>query len=325
MVMAQAWISIQRAETLLIRAAAHQNPTMRAQLFKGSELDASARQLVVRMACGFDPGHLTAADYLVRYPFSAIEAIQAGLEQLVGYSVVSANGNGTYAVTGLGEQVVRRWMERVAAMIQSLDLGAVPPADVQRLLEYDLRIVQATQAASRPHGHAIFNHRLRGLQPDYDPPALWHHWQLVWTMLAASEDEEEHIRKSRGMEPTVWFARRQIWFAHRRPWRARVKTLDDLVLRATGYSPIDRAENRCRQAIGDLEKRGWVQVVDGEFRLTPEGLAICDEDEREIDEGFLSCWPAVSTKEIDELLGITARMNLHLEELSELHTQSAEG
>jgi hypothetical protein len=323
--MAQAWTSFQRTETLLIKAAAQQNPAMRASLFEGSDLDVSARQLFVRMACGFDPGHLSAADYLQRYPFSSIEAIQAGLGHLAEYNVVSANGDGAYAVTGLGEQVVRRWMERVAIMIQSLDLGDVPPADVQRLLNCDLQILESIRAASRPHDRPIFNHRLNGLHPAYDPPALWHHWQLVWTMLAASEDEEEYIRKCRGMEPMVWFARRQIWFAHRRPWRARVKTVDDLVLRATGYSPMDQAETVCGQAIGGLEERGWVQIVDGEFRLTPEGLAICDEDEREIDEGFLSCWPDFSQEEINELSGITARMNRRLEELSGQPEQSAEG
>lgn len=34
MVMAQAWTSLQRTETLLIRAAAQQNPAMRARLFR---------------------------------------------------------------------------------------------------------------------------------------------------------------------------------------------------------------------------------------------------------------------------------------------------
>lgn len=73
--MAALWTSLQRAETIMVAAAAHQNPAMRAKLFKGSSLDATARQLLVRMACGFDPGQLSAAAYLVRYPFSTIEAI----------------------------------------------------------------------------------------------------------------------------------------------------------------------------------------------------------------------------------------------------------
>jgi hypothetical protein len=322
--MAEVWTSIQRTETLMVAAAAHQNPIMRARLFEGVSLDATARQLLVRMACGFDPGQLCATAYLVRYPFSSIEAIQAGIAHLVECRALAANGDGTYAVSELGDQIVRGWMERVANMIQSLDLGDVMPADVQKLLNCDLQILQTIRAASRPHGHPIFNHRLRGLHPQYDPPALWHHWQLVWTMLAASEDEEEYVRQCRGMEPLVWFVRRQIWFAHRRPWRARVKTLDDLVLRATGYGPIDQAEIRCRQAVGDLTARGWIQVVDGAYRLTPEGLTTCDEDEREIDEGFLSCWPAFRQEEMDELLDVTARLNRRLLKLSGQPSQNGE-
>jgi hypothetical protein len=113
MVTADAWTYVQRAETLLIRAAAHQNPGLRAQLFDEFELDEAARALLVRMACGFDPQNLRARDYLVRYPFSSLEAIQSGLEHLVECGVAVAKGDGNYAVTELGERVVRRWMEKV--------------------------------------------------------------------------------------------------------------------------------------------------------------------------------------------------------------------
>jgi hypothetical protein len=317
MVREDTWTPIQRAETLLVRAAAHQNPALRSRLFDEFELDGTARQLLVRMACGFDPNNLRAGDYLLRYPFSSVEAIRAGLDHLVGFEVAVPKSDGGYAVTELGERVVRRWMEKVSIMMQSLDLGDVLPADVQRLLDYDRRILAAIRASSRPHGHPIFNHRLRGLHPAYDPPELWHHWQLVWTMLAASEDEEEYVRKQRGMDPMVWFARRQIWFVHRRPWRARVRTLDDLVRRATGYSPIDQVETVCGQATRSLEDCGWVEATNGEYRLTPEGLAICDEDEGEIDGCFLSCWPAFSEEEVDGVLAITTRLNQRFEELAE--------
>lgn len=325
MVLAHTWTSVQRAETLLIQAAVSQNPVLRTQLFDGFDLDETARQLLARMACGFDPQNITARDYLVRYPFSSVEAIQAGLDHLVECGVAVAKGEGTYTVTELGERAVRRWMEKVSFMIQSLDLGGVLPAAIQRLLDYDRRIVEAIQAASRPHGHPIFGHRLRGLHPAYEPPQLWHHWQWVWTMLAASEDEEEYVRQLQGMEPLVWFARRQIWFNHRRPWRARVKTLEDLVRRATGYSPVERAETLCRQAICTLEDRGWVDTMDGEYRLTPEGLAICDEDEREIDGHLLSCWPDLSEDEVQDLLDITTRLNNRCKELSRSEPERREG
>ncbi len=309
------WISVQRAETLLVHAATRQNPTALRDFSAQFDLDGKARALLSRMACGFDPQHLTAADYLVRYPFSSILTIQAGLDRLVEYNVTVAQGDGIYAVTELGERFVRSSQQIVSLMMESLDLGDIPPADVQKLLQYDRRILKSIAQASRPHGHPIFRHRRRGLHPPYDPPALWHHWQHVWTMLAASEDEEEYVRQLRGMDPLVWFVRRQIWFIHRRPWRARARTLDQLVRRATGYSPIEQAEEACRQAVQDLQTRGWIEAIEGEFWLTPEGLALCDEDEEEIDAGFLSCWPTFGEDEVEELQHIANRLNNRFEEL----------
>lgn len=317
------WTSVQRAETLLVRTAVQRNPALMSQLFTGVELDRAAQALLTRMASGFDPQNLRAGDYLVRYPFSSVETIESGLEHLVDCGVAVARGEGRYALSALGEQVVHHWLDTVSTMIQSLDLGDVPPAAIQSLLDYDRHILEAIQAASRPHGHPIFRHRLRGLHPAYDPPQRWHHWQRVWTMLAASEDEQEYVRQQRNLSPLVWFIRRQTWFVHRRPWLVRAKpTLENLVRRATGYSPIDHAEEACARAAAELEAHNWLETVAGEFRLTQAGLAACDQDESEIDANFLSCWPAFSGYERKELLDISTRLNSHLEALRRSEPES---
>ncbi len=311
------WTSVQRAETLLFRAAAYQNLPQFRKLFDGCEIDGDARALLVRMGCGFDPQNLVPEDYLVRYPFSSVEAIRAGLDQVVEGDHALRKEDGNYALNARGENAIRTWMQRVSVLMQAVDLGDIPQSDVQKLLAYDRRILEAIQAASRPHGHPIFNHRLRGLHPSYDPPQLWHHWQLVWTMLAASEDEQEYVRQQRGLSPLVWFIRRQTWFVHRRPWLVRAKpTLENLARRATGYSPIDRAEEACAQAVAELEARDWLETVGKEFRLTKAGLAACDKDERDIDANFVSCWPAFGEAELEELLDITTRLNDRFSELT---------
>ncbi len=193
--------------------------------------------------------------------------------------------------------------------MQSVDLGDIPSTYVQRLLEYDLKILNAFKATSRPHGNPILGHRLHGLHPPYDPPMLWHHWMHVWTMIAAREDEEDYVRKLHGLDPLVWFVRRQVWFIDRRPWLSRVRTFDDLVRRATGYAPITCAESACQNAIDDLKTRNWLVDVDGNLHLTELGMKTCDRDEKEVDEHFLSSWPLLSDLEIEELNQITNRMN----------------
>jgi hypothetical protein len=309
------WPNLQRAETLMIFAAVGHHRAMFQAYLDQVNLEESTRSLLIRLACGFDPDRLCAADYFSRYPFSSLSAIQAGLDHLAGQELVVAKGSGHYALTGYGKDTVHGWFRAVETMIEALDLGGFTPQDAARLLDYDRRILDGIRAAVRPHGHPIFRHRLRGLHPSYEPPALWHHWQYVCTMLAASEDEEEYVRDQRRLAPLVWFARRQIWFVHRRPWRARVRTVEDLARRATGYSPLDRAEEACAQAVRALEAQGWVEATDGELRLTAEGLAITDRDEDEIDRYFLSCWPGLSGDEVEELGDLVKRLNDRWEEL----------
>jgi len=303
------WTSVQRAETLLFRAAALPKMEQYRKLLEGMNLESGPLSLLLRTVNGFDPNDISPQEYLNRYPFSSVVAIKAGLKRLVESGHMFENEAGNYAATDLARQKVRRWQQGVAELMQSVDLGDIPPTDVQKLLEYDVRIISTLKTASRPHGNPVLSHRLRGLHPSYEPPKLWHHWMHVWTMLAASEDEQEYVRQLRGLDPLVWFVRRQIWFIHRRPWLARALKFESLVHRATGYSPIKDAEQALSEAIQTLKSRGWLEESEGEFRLTDEGLAACDADEREIDENFLSGWPAFSEDEIEELMGIATRLN----------------
>jgi len=305
-----AWTSTQQAESLLFRAAAYSNLDRFRKLFDGFEIEGEARGYLIRMGCGLDYQNLVPGNYLRRYPFSSVEAIRKSLDQIVACAYAVKKDDGSYALNARGEQAVRTWMERVSELMQAVDLGDIPPDDVQKLLAYDHRILAALRGSSRPHGYPIFNQRRLGLHPSYDPPQLWHHWQLVWTMIAAREDEEEYTRQQRDLPPLVWFIRRQIWFHHRKPWLVRSKsTPENLAQRATGYSPLDHAEEACNQAVEDLEARGWLEPFDGEFRLTEAGLAACDKDENEIIGNFVSCWPDFSEHELGELLDITARLN----------------
>ncbi len=303
------WTTLQKAETMLFRAAAMQNMEQFRSLYEGVSLEEPSRGYLIRMLCGFDPQNLSARDYQVRYPFSSVEAIQAELETLVASGHAEVKGTDHYAATEPGVQMVRLWMQRVSALMQSLDLGDILLDDVHKFLDYDRRILEAMKSASRPHSKPIFNHRMRGLHPEYDPPLLWHHWQMVWSMLAASEDEEDYLRQQRGIDPLVWFARRQVWFIHRRPWRARIRNLDDLASRVQGYSPLAQADQASAQAVEDLQARAWIETVGDEFRLTAEGLAACDEDERQIDQNFLSWWPQFKDEEIEEILDLSTRLN----------------
>ncbi len=310
------WTELQRAETLLFHAAAFRHPKALRALFDGFEVGGPARNLLIRAGSGFPANALRAEDYFARYPFSSVEGIRAVFEELVESGVAEDVANDAFALTERGVRLVETWMNRVAAMMTDLDTGDVTSLDVDELLAFDRRIVESLQASDRMRESSVLSYRLRGVRPDYTVPALWHHWQRVWTILAASEDEEEHVRRRRDVDPMVWFVRRQLWFVHRRSWRAHARTtLDGLAARATGYAPVEDAEETCTPALAWLVERGEVvESADG-LRLTPTGLATCDGDELEIDTNLLARWPAWGEEEVERLQGLVDRLNRRFLEL----------
>jgi len=308
----QLWTNLQMAETLLFHAAAVTHPRAMQSLFDGFEAQGPARDLLIRAGSGFPAECLRPEDYLARYPFSSIAAIREVLDELVELGSATLRAD-AYDWSDRGIGAVRVWMERVAAMMSDLDLGDVSPSDVEALIRFDVRVVEALVKSDRPHGDPILRCRLQGIRPAPDAePALWHHWQRVWTILAASEDEEEHVRRGRGTDPMVWFIRRQLWFIHRRPWRARARTLEGLTARATGYAPVEDAEETCKAALARLVDRGEVEESADGLRLSARGLSICDEDELEVDTNLLARWPTWDEPEIERLQQLVERLTRRL-------------
>jgi hypothetical protein len=309
----QTWIEIQKAETLLVHAGRSGFPEAAKRLSDDFPVEGADRVYLSRFFSGFDLSCITADAYCVRYPFSTPSAVEEVLDRLCGTGFLEPAGD-AYAMTPRGMKVARLWLKNVGAMLSGLVGDEFRAPDAEALARFDRRIVEALGERSDAFSTPIFEHRAHGVQPTYDPPQLWHHWQLVWSMLACDEDAQEHVRKARGKDPLEWFFLRQLWFVTERPWRARLagSSLDRI---ANRYAPVDEAA--CREA---WERLVRLELVTGSYEspaLTQRGFTAHDEDEQEVDRLFLSRWPAFSAAELAELTELTTRLNRHLEQLLE--------
>lgn len=302
------WSSLHKAESLLAAAGVRRQPGKLQAFFEELPLARYDFALLFRLISGFDPQRLTADNYLVRYPFSTLQAIESSLRQLADEGWTKANGDGSYAATNGGWSLVRRYFEIVCRGIDGLHLEAIPSDDLDYLLAMDRKIVRGVERASPSYERPILSHRLKGFHPSYNPPKLSHHWQYAWTLVATHEDAEEAVRKQRNMDPLIWFARRQIAWG-----RFEIGSPQDLVPVATRYSPIDQAEEACTEALEALERNGWVEKPDRLYQLSPDGRSIYEKDEDEIDELFFMSWPDLTDGELEKLLSITTLLNSYLE------------
>jgi len=314
------WTQLQRAETLLVHATAACVPERRAALMDGFDAPRDVLHLLHRVGSGFPRDEIRPEDYLARYPFSDLQLIRAEFARLASHGLLVRLGD-TFQLTAKGGGAIEVWMERVAGLISAVPIDGITQEETRLLIACDEEIVESVRAAERSHGWPIFFHRLRGIRAETSPPALWQHWQLVWTVLAASEDEEESVRRERGMDPLEWFLRRQLWFVDRRPWRVRARSIEGLAARAAGYAPLWDAKGACAEGIERMRKEGVVAEDESGLRLSERGLEACDQDEQEIDANLLSAWPAWSPRRIEQLEGIVARINLECARLIETHAR----
>jgi hypothetical protein len=311
----EAWDSVRKAETMLVQAGVRLRPKDAPSLRDGLEIDRALRPLFARAAYGFDPRKIRAGDYLMRYPFSSAGVIERQFRSLVDAGVLTGPHGGPFALTEVAEAQLLKHTERVGESIDRLDLGAVGEEKIQTLLAYDHRILDGIRESVERAPSPIFEHRLKGVHPEYDPPKRWHHWQLAWTMVAAHEDAEEQVRKKRGIAPLVWFARHEFWFTARLPHRSRMRTCADLRAAAERYAPLENPEQTCRGAIEAMRAQDWLEGEGAASRLSDEQLALADRDEAEIETIFLSRWPDFTDQETRELKGIADAINRRCEDL----------
>jgi len=301
----ETWANLQRAETLLVHAAMHRFPAQARGLWDGIELEGAERMYLTRFVSGFDPTHLRIVDYLTRYPFSTAAAIEGAFASLAAKDVLVRNDD-VYAFTDHGMQVAHTWLRRVGALLDNVATEVLSASDAETLLQFDHRILDALRQSKGAYPMPIFAHRSRGLQPPFDPPRLWHHWQLAWSMIACDEDAQEHVRVAEGVAPLEWFFRRQLWFVHQRPWRARVRGMSLHAL-ANRYAPVE--EPACRQAWAALMAGGHGDGAYDAPRLSAKGLDMHEAAEKASDDLFLSCWPRFGAEEIDALEALVHQVN----------------
>ena len=187
----ETWVAVHKAEGRLVRTGMRLRPKDAPDLREGLEIAPDLQQVFARTIYGFAPKRIRAQDYLARYPLSNVNAIERQLRALVEAGVFTGPHGDAYAVTDEAEAYFRLHTERVGESVDRLDLGDIDDEQVRKLLAYDHRILDGIRESTKTDPSPIFEHRLKGLRLEYDPPKRWHHWQLAWTMVAAHEDAEK--------------------------------------------------------------------------------------------------------------------------------------
>ena len=307
------WTEVQRAETLLFQSAVRTHIEDYQAIIKSLNFPPESLNIMIRLISGFNSQSTRAEDYLQRYPFSDLEAVTAKLETCVEHELMSRKSDSVYVATEKAYRSVKNWMESTGKILSQHPLEGTLADDAKTLVAFDYRVVSHTARVASSQEYPILRNRLQGLYPDYDPLHLWHHWQLVWTMIAAREDSSWRIYRDKSMAPLTTFFHRQLWFRDRRPWlaRGRLHTLEDLNAWAERYSPLPGGVTDCAEAIEELTARGWIDPGAKHFQLNDAGLSSGDAAENAIDADFLRLWPELAQEELEAWHLAAQRLNAY--------------
>ncbi len=309
------WTELQKLETLLVQTSRSQHSERASAIFADVSVPRTSLRFLLRMTSGLDKKSFNAEDYLFRYPFSSQELIHHEIEQLAELKLAEQNSDGTYRITTKGLDIVDHWMLEMGSIIESLKFSEADEEVLAEIIEMDHTILNSLIKSANPEEDKVMINRLSGHQPDYETPQTWHHWQLVWTMLAALKDEEIQYRKSQDISSVEWNVRRRIWFVHRKPWLEDVANMEVLKNGLIGYAPVDDVGAKIMDALDNLKEKGLVIEHSDTFTLTDEGLRIHDVAEGQILDNFLQRWPDLSTKVINEFYNKLKSLNNYLESL----------
>jgi len=310
------WRELQKAETMLVQTSRSVFRERAGRVLEGVNLDRSHLILLLRTSFGLKTDGFTAGDYHVRYPFSSRALIADRLQTLADSGYLSRKDTlPVFRLTEKGSKLVNHYMNETGAMIQSLEIDGITNAEINTLIQLDQKILDALVEHEGSHDSPILKNRLHGIQPDYSEQQLWHHWQLIWSILAALEDEQEYFRKSNNIDPFTWYIRRNLWFINRRPWLGGPRTVEDFVGYFNSYAPVKDAEKKIESATRAMRSAGWLESESDTLKLTREGLNEHEEDEQQVMERFFDRWPKLSQDEIARVYAIVSRLNHFLEQM----------
>lgn len=310
------WRELQKTETMLVQTSRSIFRERAGRIFEGVNLERADLILLLRMSFGLNTDGFTVDDYHVRYPYSSRELIADQLQSLADSGYVSRKDTlPEFRLTEKGLTLVNHYMNETGTMIQTLEIDGITKGEVETLIEMDHNILDALVDNMGEHNSPILKNRLGGIQPDYSEKQLWHHWQIIWSILAALEDEQEYFRKRNNIDPFAWYIRRNLWFISQRPWLGGPQTTEGFVGYFNSYAPVKDAEEKIENTTRRMRAAGWLETEGDTLKLTREGLQDHEEDERQVMERFFNRWPELSQDEIEEVYTIVSRLNDTLEQM----------
>lgn len=239
---------------------------------------------------------ITFEKYQGIFPYDSAKAFHEPLSIAAQDGYLAFNGD-AYRVTKKGENATLQGMETLTDVAASLQ--PMPEAELQRLVDYLIRLCDAATAAPEPPSHFCQAHykNYKRTSPS-DAPLLRlfvHHYKELDFYRTDAHVAAWQIHNIAGNR----------WEAFTAVWGGEADTLDKFF---EDYSDHGFTRDEYVQAFQELVTRGWLEENAGAYRVTDEGRRIRDEAEALTDQYFFATWSCLNESELEELASLASQL-----------------
>lgn len=256
--------------------------------------------------CLFDSEPFSTASYMGIRPYGSRRVNEARFASAVKQSLLVSHAENELLHTEKGKDFANRIFQAADASIAQIQ--PIPSAELQKILDYGKRLVEASLAAPEPPSKFAIARYYKNIHPGQDAQLL----RLIVHYVGALDQYRgaAHLAswQDHNMEGHVWSMLTSIW-------RDEANTLEALHAEM-GPSVFTRDE--ISGALHDLVNRGWIEEESGTFQTTAEGKRIRQAAEDLTDQLFFHPWDCLNETEQKDLLDLATQLRNGLKEILEV-------
>jgi hypothetical protein len=246
---------------------------------------------------------ITFEKYQGIFPYDSAKAFHEPLSIAAQDGYLAFDGD-AYRATKKGENATLKGMQTLTDVAASLQ--PMPPAELQKLVSYLMRLSEATSAMPEPPSHFCQTHYKnykRTFPSDAPLTRLFVHYYKELDFYRT--DAHVAAWQIHNIEGNRWEAFTAIW-------SGEADTLDKFF---EEYSDRGFTRDEYAQAFRELIERGWVQQDGETYQPTAEGKRIREEAEALTDQYFFAPWSSLSESELEELASLASQLRDGLKNL----------
>ena len=239
---------------------------------------------------------ISSAQWMKIFPYGIPQTINGRLASAAegGYLVVNGEG---FRSTEKGKAAAHQGVQVLTDGIAHLH--PLPPNDLQRLVDYLVRLSEVSFAAPEPPPKFCLTH-YKNYKSTFNGNAplirLFVHYFKELDFFRM--DSHMAAWRSHNLEGNLWEVFSEVW-------GGKHNTLDK-IFDELSFRGITRDEYA--SILHELVKRGWVQRDGETYQPTAEGKRLRDEAEALTDTYFFAPWSCLNYSELEELASLASQL-----------------